>query len=101
LAKIKFGETSKNLVSKRDIVRWKEYGRLQRFIKDNPNILDASRLNINGDFDLLYFLEVINDKKLRKQIDDYYRLNEFKSKAKQLLKKKYAEQYKDLEITDK
>jgi len=70
-------------------------------MKDNPNILDASRLNINGDFDLLYFLEVINDKKLRKQIDNYYRLKEFKSKAKQILKKKYTEQYKDLEITDK
>jgi hypothetical protein len=60
IGKIINGETSRNLIDKGSLTNWKVYKDFFKYAQEVGGF-DLSRLDINGNFDLIYFLTSLNE----------------------------------------
>ena len=85
IGKIINGETSRNLIDKGSLTNWKVYKDFFKYAQEVGGF-DLSRLDINGNFDLIYFLKSLNEN--YDAIQEYSHLQSLKGKIKEQIKKK-------------
>ena len=85
IAKIINGENSRDLIDKRSLTNWKPYKDFIRFAKEVGGF-DLSKLDINGNFNMNYFLTLLN--KNYDAIQEYSHIESLKGKIKEQIKKK-------------
>lgn len=85
IGKIINGEESRNLITKRSLTDWKVYKDFFRYAQEFGGF-NLDKLNINGNFDFEYFLQVLNEN--YSAIQEYSHLQSLKRKIKDEIKKK-------------
>ena len=100
VAKILYGDNFKNLVNKNSIKKWKKYENLIKYIQDQElNQYDLSRLDIDGDFDLLYFINTYNE--LQPIINENNKLKKIKKTLAEIVRGKLQTKLQDKPVTEK
>ena len=89
IGKIIYGEKSRSLITKRSLTDWKVYRDFMTFAQEVAgNEFDLSRLEINNNFDLQYFFDLLNNNYDR--IQEYSKLQQIKERLESAIREKLS-----------